>query len=294
MARQRFEAAKWAVLIDEWRRVGLSRPAFCKQRDLSRGTMQNWVYKPALRRAVEGAHRASQAGRSTPVATAERPIPPPAFLPVRLAEITAPTPEFPVESARRLLASFRTDTLVGLRDRAVIGTLIYTAVRVGAVARLRVRDFAHDGSQWMLRFAEKGGKSREIPVRHDLERFLLQFLDAAGLSQGPPGDPVFRTAAGRTGKLTDSGCRRSTSAAWSSVGSTMWGSPAGSRSTRSGSQRSPTCSIRVCRSTTCSHTACSAPRNSDQCILGVEAPGEAHCDEETAAVHTRVQVQGRP
>ncbi len=39
---------------------------------------------------------------------------------------------------------------------------------------------------------------------------------------------------------------------------------------------------------------CSAPRNSDQCIMGVEAPGEAHWDEETAAVHTRVQVQGRP
>jgi hypothetical protein len=39
---------------------------------------------------------------------------------------------------------------------------------------------------------------------------------------------------------------------------------------------------------------CSAPRNSDQCIMGVEAPGEAHWDEETAALHTRVQVQGRP
>ncbi len=39
---------------------------------------------------------------------------------------------------------------------------------------------------------------------------------------------------------------------------------------------------------------CSAPRNSDQCIMGVEAPGEAHWDEETPPVHTRVQVQGRP
>jgi hypothetical protein len=92
MARQRLDAAEWAVLIDEWRRGGLSLPAFCKQRGLSRGTMQNWVYKPALRRAVEDARRAPQAGRSAPVATAERPTPPPAFLPVRLAEVTAPTP----------------------------------------------------------------------------------------------------------------------------------------------------------------------------------------------------------
>lgn len=93
MARQRLDAAEWAVLIDEWRRGGLSLPAFCRQRDLSRGTMQNWVYKPALRRAVEDARRASQAGRRAPVAAAERPTPTPAFLPVRLAEITAPTPQ---------------------------------------------------------------------------------------------------------------------------------------------------------------------------------------------------------
>ena len=92
MARQRLDAAEWAVLIDEWRRGGLSLPAFCKRRGLSRGTMQNWVYKPALRRAAEDARRASRARRGAPVATAERPTPPPTFLPVRLAEITAPPP----------------------------------------------------------------------------------------------------------------------------------------------------------------------------------------------------------
>ena len=99
MTRQRLNAAEWAVLIEEWRRGGLSLPAFCKQRDLSRGTMQNWVYKPALRRAVEDARHASQAGRSAQVKTAERPTPPTAFLPVRLAEVAATTPEPTVRSA---------------------------------------------------------------------------------------------------------------------------------------------------------------------------------------------------
>ena len=33
---------------------------------------------------------------------------------------------------------------------------------------------------------------------------------------------------------------------------------------------------------------CSAPQNSDQCIMGVETPEEAHCDEKTAAIHTGV------
>ena len=67
---------------------------------------------------------------------------------------------------------------VGLRDRAILATLAYTACRAGAVAKLRLRDFQHDGQQYVLRFQEKGGKSREIPVRHDLEGLY------PGLSRG--------------------------------------------------------------------------------------------------------------
>ncbi|HYH65616.1 MAG TPA: tyrosine-type recombinase/integrase [Urbifossiella sp.] len=90
----------------------------------------------------------------------------------------------------------------GLRDRAVIATLIYTAARAGAVAKLRRRDFAFDGTQYALRFAEKGGKSREIPVRHDLERYLVDYLGAAGLDDAASPSPLYRSAAGRTGTLT--------------------------------------------------------------------------------------------
>ena len=34
--------------------------------------------------------------------------------------------------------------------------------------------FTHDGSQWTLRFDEKGGKARDIPVQHTLERLLRE------------------------------------------------------------------------------------------------------------------------
>jgi integrase/recombinase XerD len=84
----------------------------------------------------------------------------------------------------------------------VIGVLIYTAARAGAVAKLRAKHLAHDGSQWTLRFDEKGGKVREIPVRHDLERFLLEYVEALGPS--PAKDtPLFRSAAGKTGRLSE-------------------------------------------------------------------------------------------
>ena len=46
--------------------------------------------------------------------------------------------------------------------------LIYTAARIGAVARLQIGSFTSDGSQWVLNFFEKGGKARIIPVRDDL------------------------------------------------------------------------------------------------------------------------------
>src|SRR5205814_1649869 len=100
-----------------------------------------------------------------------------------------------------LLASIDTGHVVTLRDRAIIAALIYTAVRVGAVARLSLRDLRHDGTQWTLRFTEKGGKSREIPVRHDLEQIVFSYLAAASLRPGTA-EPLFRSAVRRTRALT--------------------------------------------------------------------------------------------
>ncbi len=44
------------------------------------------------------------------------------------------------EEARTLIDSIPTDTLVGLRDRALIATMVYTFARVGAVLQMRVED----------------------------------------------------------------------------------------------------------------------------------------------------------
>jgi site-specific recombinase XerD len=108
------------------------------------------------------------------------------------------TPEISAKQARQLLQSVDTSNVVGLRDRAIIAVLIYTAARVGAVAKLTLKSLKHDGTQYSLRFSEKGGKSREIPVRHDLELFLLDYIEAAEITEGP----LFRTAVRRTKELT--------------------------------------------------------------------------------------------
>src|SRR5438093_1998673 len=120
----------------------------------------------------------------------------------RYQVVEGKTPEITVKDARTLLASIDTSRVVGLRDRTIVAILIYTASRAGAVAALKRGSFYHAGDQWMLHFEEKGGKSREIPVRHDVTEMMFEYLDAAGLRHARKEAPLFRTAYKKTGQLT--------------------------------------------------------------------------------------------
>jgi integrase/recombinase XerD len=120
----------------------------------------------------------------------------------RYQVVEGKTPEITVQGARTLLASIATDNVVSLRDRAIVAILIYTAARAGAVANLKRGGLYHAGDQWMLHFDEKGGKSREIPVRHDLEQMVFEYINAAGLRDASKDTPLFRTAYRKTRRLT--------------------------------------------------------------------------------------------
>ena len=126
----------------------------------------------------------------------------------RYQVVEGKTPEITAAQARQLLDSINTKQLVGVRDWAIIGVLIYTAARVGAVAKLRRNNFFGTSEQYNLRFADKGGKSREIPVRYDLQETIHTYLTWANLGDAQPSDPLFRTAFGRTGKLSENGMTR--------------------------------------------------------------------------------------
>jgi integrase/recombinase XerD len=116
----------------------------------------------------------------------------------RYSVVEGRTPTITTEQSRFLLNSIKSDSIIGLRDRAIIAVLIFTAVREGAVASLRLRDFAQDGTQFVLRFAEKGGKARSIPVRHDLESILREYVLLTQLDKQPKDSPLFRSmSAGR-------------------------------------------------------------------------------------------------
>ncbi|MBV9826088.1 MAG: tyrosine-type recombinase/integrase [Alphaproteobacteria bacterium] len=111
------------------------------------------------------------------------------------------TPVLNEDQARRLIDSIDTSTLVGLRDRALIGVMTYAFARIGAVVAMRVEDYYPNGKRWWLRLHEKGGKRHEMPVHHKLEAFIDEYVTAAGIGEDGKA-PLFRTARGRTGALT--------------------------------------------------------------------------------------------
>jgi site-specific recombinase XerD len=108
------------------------------------------------------------------------------------------TPILSAEETRTLLASFNPDSLVDLRDRALIAAMFFTFARVGAVVAMKVEDYYPQGKRFWLRLHEKGGKQHEMPSHHTLEEYLDAYLQAAGITDERKG-PLFRTAV-RTGE----------------------------------------------------------------------------------------------
>jgi integrase/recombinase XerD len=92
-----------------------------------------------------------------------------------------------------LIESIDTSTLVGLRDRALIGVMTYAFARIGAVVSMRVEDYFANGKRWWVRLHEKGGKRHEMPAHHKLEAFLDEYIRTAGIA-GDDKTSLFRSA----------------------------------------------------------------------------------------------------
>ena len=114
------------------------------------------------------------------------------------------TPVLSREDARALLASIETGHVVGLRDRALIGLMVYSFARIGAVTGMQVKDYYQNGKRWWIRLHEKGGKFHEVPVHHAAEEYLDAYLEAAGIRTEVK-TPLFRTTRGRSRQLTGNG-----------------------------------------------------------------------------------------
>lgn len=117
------------------------------------------------------------------------------------------TPVLTADEARQLLDSIDVSTPVGLRDRAIIGVMVFSFARVGAVVGMKVEDYFQNGKRSWLRLHEKGGKFHEVPAHHNAEAYLDAYISAADLSQAPK-SPLFRTVTGKSGVLTENSMTR--------------------------------------------------------------------------------------
>lgn len=102
------------------------------------------------------------------------------------------TPVLTAEQARALLDSIDTNTIVGMRDRALLGTMVYTFARVSAVVGMKVEDYFQNGRRSWFRLHEKGGKRHEVPAHHNAEAYVDEYLEAAGIA-GEKKTPLFRS-----------------------------------------------------------------------------------------------------
>jgi integrase/recombinase XerD len=111
------------------------------------------------------------------------------------------TPVLSAQETRKLLDSIDTSHVVGLRDRALIGTMVYSFARVSAIVNMKVRDYYPQGKRYWIRLHEKGGKFHEVPVHHTAENYLDEYIGTAGISE-EKSKPLFRSTRGRSRELT--------------------------------------------------------------------------------------------
>lgn len=110
------------------------------------------------------------------------------------------TPVLEVEEARALLDGIDVTSQAGLRDRALIGLMIYSFARVGAALAMKREDVFVQGRRLWLRLHEKGGKRHEMPCHHQLEDYLMAYIEQCGLTE--PRAPLFRTISRQTKHLS--------------------------------------------------------------------------------------------
>ena len=92
------------------------------------------------------------------------------------------TPVLSSAEARTLLDSIDVCGISGLRDRALIGLMVYSFARVSAAVGMNVEDYFQQGKRWWLRLHEKGGKRHDVPAHHNAEAYLDAYLEAARLA----------------------------------------------------------------------------------------------------------------
>jgi site-specific recombinase XerD len=112
------------------------------------------------------------------------------------------TPALGAYQARKLLDAPDKDTIKSKRDRAILSTLLFHALRREELCKLKVRDFrrARKGVPH-LKVSGKGGKTRYLPLHPGTNGLINDYLDAAGHGTDENGALFRPIRNNRTGRL---------------------------------------------------------------------------------------------
>src|SRR3954449_12421496 len=114
------------------------------------------------------------------------------------------TPAIGDHQARKLLAAPADDSTRSKRDRAILSTLLFHALRRDELCKLKVRDFRHARKGVPhLKVSGKGGKVRYLPLHPGTHTLIHEYLEAAGHGEDDSGAlfrPVRNNATGRLDK----------------------------------------------------------------------------------------------
>ncbi len=111
------------------------------------------------------------------------------------------TPVLDPAEARKLIDAIDTSTVIGLRDRALIGLMVYSFARIGAAIGMRVEDVFTQNRRLWVRLHERGGKLHAMPCHHNLESYLHEYIDGTWLASDPKA-LLFQTYSRSLGRLT--------------------------------------------------------------------------------------------
>jgi site-specific recombinase XerC len=90
------------------------------------------------------------------------------------------TPAIGDHQARKLLAAPLDDTIKSKRDRAILSTLLFHALRREELCKLKVKDFRHARRGVPhLKVSGKGGKTRYLPLHPGTNALIHDYLAAA-------------------------------------------------------------------------------------------------------------------
>jgi integrase/recombinase XerD len=98
------------------------------------------------------------------------------------------TPAIGDHQARSLLQAPDASTLKGRRDRAILATLLYHALRRDELCRLTIKDFRHERRGVRhLKVWGKGSKTRYVPLHPAAGALIHDYLEADGRGQDADG-----------------------------------------------------------------------------------------------------------